>query len=104
MTRLFHIPMYARLGRGLVFIDEIAARHRMHIRRNFGSGSGNCKLGEISGQSRGSGGLSRAGLGKKTERMREPDRGQESKRGQRGKGEPWRIKRTGYQSLSLSDH
>ena len=87
----------ARLGRGLVLNDETAARHWMHIRRNFGSGRGNR-------QSRGSGGLSRAELGKRTERMWEPDRGHESKRGQRSKGEPWRIKITGYQSFSLSDH
>ncbi len=30
----------ARLGRGLVFHDEIAAQQRMRIRRNFGSGGG----------------------------------------------------------------
>ena len=29
----------ARLGRGLVFNDEIAAQQRMHIRRNFGCAS-----------------------------------------------------------------
>ena len=31
---------YARLGRGLVFDDEIAAQQRMRIRRNQGSGEG----------------------------------------------------------------
>ncbi len=82
----------ARLGRGLVFNDDIAARHRIRIRRNLGSGrAGN--LGEASGQSRRREGLSGAGLGKRTERMWEPDRGQASKRDQRGKGEPWRIKK-----------
>ncbi|MCJ1345775.1 hypothetical protein MMC31_003984, partial [Peltigera leucophlebia] len=30
----------ARLGRGLVFDDEIAAQQRMRIQRNFGSGRG----------------------------------------------------------------
>ena len=34
------IQKNARLGRGLVFDDEIAALQRMHIRRNFGSGRG----------------------------------------------------------------
>ena len=33
--------MNAWLRRGLVFNDKIEARHRMHIRPNFGSGRGN---------------------------------------------------------------
>ena len=53
-----------RLGRGLVFDDEIAPQQRMDIRRNFGSGRGSeaaGNLGAAPGQFRGSGSLSRAG-------------------------------------------
>ena len=55
--------MYARLGWGLVFDDEITALQRMHIRCDFGSGrdSRQSRGGtEAPGQSQGSGGLSRA--------------------------------------------
>lgn len=79
------LARHARPGRGLVVNDEIEVRHWMCIRRNFGSGRGTHDIGEASGQSRGSGGLSKGGLGKRTDRMREPGRGQESKRGQRRK-------------------
>ena len=54
---------YARLGRGLVFVDGIAAQQRMYIRRTFGSGRGSGaagNLGEVLRQFGGSGGMRRA--------------------------------------------
>lgn len=35
---LSYMSKYARLGRRVVFNDEIAAQQRIHIRRSFGSG------------------------------------------------------------------
>ena len=86
--------MYAPLGRGLVFDNDIAGTSRQRIQgsrhqmqsRESGSRSGlgiaseaSGNLVEASGQFRGSGSLSRAGLKGRIERTLEPDRGRESR-------------------------
>ena len=90
------VKLYARLGRGLVFDDEIAAQPTGWgpDRMQFGSGEGV----RDSQRFRGSEGLSGAGpsgcgdrIG--VRRAKGSGRGAKGSGEQRGSGEPWRIKR-----------
>ncbi len=78
-----------RLGRGLVFDDEIAAQQRMHIRCNFGSG----REPEIAGQFPESRGPSKQRERKGPSENESRIRGQERKGVRGAKGlKLWRIK------------
>ena len=93
------LPTNARLGRGLVFDDEIAAQQE---RRSDAHPTPFRKQRRVrdSRQFRGSGSLSRAGQEGRTERMREPDKGSKERKGARGAGRPRRIKEDGVPTLS----